>query len=192
MFQACVCPLLVQPHKYPSDGVNRGSRSANVVLRAPVMADYTSWHFVTQWSSGQEFQVSSRRNDRPAVRVPGVNLEAASASGFSTPGRSIPFTRFLRHLAHCPDMFFSLSLTMPYLMSPHVSLGRHRVISCCICFFVLLLELMKYRSVLCYKLHYLLKGAQTRTSRIIIVGSSIGFRGPASDRSRTFARRLRF
>ena len=37
MFQACVCPLLVQLHKYPSDGANGGSWSVNVVLRAPVM-----------------------------------------------------------------------------------------------------------------------------------------------------------
>ena len=141
MFQACVCPFLVQFHKYPSDGANGDPWSANVVLRAPVLADSTPWHVVTRWSSGQEFQVSSRRNDRPTVPVPGVTQEAALAA-FRPPGAPYPSLIF-RHLAHRPDML-SPSSTMPYLfcisMSPHVSqnyTGRHRVISCPHMFLVL-------------------------------------------------------
>ena len=141
MFQACVCPFLVQFHKYPSDGANGDPWSANVVLEAPVLTDSTPWHVVTRWSSGQEFQVSSRRNDRLAVRVPGVIQEAALAA-FRPQGAPYPSLIF-HHLAHRPDML-SPSFTMPYLfayrchhMYLRIYTGRHRVISCPHMFLVL-------------------------------------------------------
>ena len=108
-----MCPLLVQLHKYPSDGANGDPWSANVVLRAPVLADSTPWHVVTRWSSGQEFQVSSRRNDRPAVRVPSVIQEAALAV-FRPLGAPYPSLIF-RHFAHRPDMLPPPSLCLIYL-----------------------------------------------------------------------------
>ncbi len=85
----------------------------------------------------RKFQVSSRRTDRMAVRVRGINQEAALASALSTPGRLIPSTAlFFRHLAHRSAMlsFFPSFLTMPHLTHIDVTAcisefnypGRHR------------------------------------------------------------------
>ncbi len=129
MFQACVCPLLVQLHtpQIPFRRHQQRLRSANIVLRAPVMANDTPLacrHSMVKWSGISSFLKAKRSRSPPAVRVPGVSREAALASAFSTPRRLHTLQSFCVIL-HIVQTCFPSFLTMPYLK--HID-----VISACI------------------------------------------------------------